>query len=74
MTYHFAVSRQPSAVSRQPSAVSRQPSAVSRQPSAVSRVRGCCRFSGFTATAYPLRVQPATPSAAIATRMEAHHA
>ncbi len=22
-----------------------------------ARERGCCRFSGFTATAYPLRVQ-----------------
>ncbi len=27
----------------------------------MSRERGCCRFSGFTTTAYPLRVEQCLP-------------
>ena len=27
----------------------------------MSREHGCCRFSGFTATAYPLRVEQGLP-------------
>jgi hypothetical protein len=32
-------------------------SSISTPSLTLSVVRGCCRFSGFTTTAYPLRVQ-----------------